>query len=48
MMSFKNRFMNALVTAAIFLVVFGVVTYFGYGSIEVDLPELPSGEVSGG
>ncbi|MCI4644057.1 MAG: hypothetical protein MRY64_04670 [Hyphomonadaceae bacterium] len=48
MMSFKNRFMNALVTAAIFLVVFGVVTYFGYGAIEVELPELPTGEAPGG
>jgi TRAP-type C4-dicarboxylate transport system permease small subunit len=44
MLSFKNRLMNALVTAVIFLVVFGAVTYFGYGSVEVDLPDLPSVE----
>ncbi|NBC19977.1 MAG: hypothetical protein GVY06_02840 [Alphaproteobacteria bacterium] len=42
--AFENRLMNALVTALIFLVVFGVVTYFGYGSIEVELPQVPNGE----
>lgn len=43
LLSFKNRFMNAIVTAAIFFVVFAVVTYLGYGSINVDLPEIPAG-----
>ena len=43
MLSFKNRFMNAVVTAAIFLVVFGALTYFGYGSVNVDLPDMPAG-----
>ncbi|MAK62689.1 MAG: hypothetical protein CMK09_17095 [Ponticaulis sp.] len=45
MLAFKNRFMNALVTALIFLVIFGAVTYFGYGVVEVDLPGVESGEV---
>ena len=44
--AFDNRFMNALVTALIFLVVFGVVTYLGYGSLDVDVPALPTGETS--
>ncbi len=46
--SFKNRLMNALVTAIIFLIVFGVVTYLGYGLIEVDVPTLPTGETPTG
>ena len=45
-LAFKNRFMNALVTALIFLAVFGAVTYFGYGTIDVELPELPNGEAA--
>ncbi len=43
-LSFDNRFMNALVTALIFLLVFAVVTYLGYGTLEVDVPALPTGE----
>ncbi len=42
LISFKNRFMNALVTAVIFLVIFGAVTYLGYGAVAVELPELPA------
>ncbi len=42
MLSFKNRFMNAVVTAAIFVVIFGALTYFGYGSVNVDLPDMPA------
>jgi len=41
LLSFKNRFVNALVTALIFLAIFGAVTYFGYGSVAVELPEVP-------
>ena len=44
MLAFKNRFLNALVTAIIFLVIFGAVTYFGYGAVAVDLPVVTSGE----
>ena len=43
-LSFSNRFVNALVTALIFIVVFGVVTYLGYGSVDVDLPALQTAE----
>ncbi|MEO1028774.1 MAG: hypothetical protein AAFX02_06905, partial [Pseudomonadota bacterium] len=46
MVSFKNRFMNAVTTALIFLVVFAAVTYLGYASIEVVVPELPTGAVT--
>ncbi|MEM7766352.1 MAG: hypothetical protein AAF253_02565 [Pseudomonadota bacterium] len=45
LLAFKNRFMNALVTALIFVAVFGAVTYLGYGSVEVELPEVPAVEV---
>ncbi|MEL6210641.1 MAG: hypothetical protein AAFR44_10770 [Pseudomonadota bacterium] len=41
LLAFKNRFVNALVTALIFVAVFGAVTYLGYGSVEVELPEVP-------
>ena len=41
MLAFKNRFLNAVVTALIVLVIFGAVTYFGYGSVAVDLPVAP-------
>lgn len=40
-LSFENRFMNAVVTAFIFLAVFGAATYLGYGSVEVELPTPP-------
>ena len=45
-LSFQNRFMNAVATAIIFLVVFGAVTYLGHGSLEVVVPTLPSGEIA--
>lgn len=44
LISFKNRFMNALTTAFIFLIIFAAVTYLGYGNIAVELPELPSAD----
>lgn len=47
-LAFKNRFINAVVTALIFLVVFGAVTYFGYGAVEVSLPSISSGDVPAG
>jgi hypothetical protein len=36
-LAFDDRIMNALVTAVIFLVIFGLVTYLGYGNIDVDV-----------
>lgn len=47
-LAFKNRFINAVVTALIFLVIFGAVTYFGYGAVEVSLPSISSGDVPAG
>lgn len=44
--AFKNRFMNAVVTAIAFVVIFGALTYFGYGSVDVDLPDMPAGVAS--
>jgi len=41
-LSFDNRLMNAFVTAVIFLLVFGVVTYLGYGSVDVDVSTVPA------
>ena len=32
---FNNRFVNALVTAILFAIVFGALVYFGYGNIAV-------------
>ena len=32
---FNNRFLNALVTSIVFAVIFGAVTYFGFGSITM-------------
>ena len=43
-LSFENRFMNAVVTAVIFLLIFGAITYLGYGSIDVEVPTLPIAE----
>lgn len=43
-LAFKNRFINAVVTAVIFLFIFGAVTYFGYGAVEVDLPSISAGD----
>jgi len=41
-LSFKNRFINAVATAILFLLIFAAVTYFGYGAIEVEVPNLPN------
>ncbi len=43
LIAFGNRFKNAAITAGIFLIVFAALTYFGYGSVEVDLPDIPAG-----
>lgn len=45
-LSFENRFMNAVVTAVIFLAVFGATTYLGYGSVEIELPTPPPVEAT--
>jgi hypothetical protein len=40
--SFSNRFLNALVTAAVFALVFGSLVYFGYGNITMTVSSTPS------
>jgi hypothetical protein len=35
---FNNRFVNALVTAILFAIVFGALVYLGYGNIAVSVP----------
>jgi predicted PurR-regulated permease PerM len=38
---FNNRFVNALVTAFLFAIVFGALVYFGYGNIAVSVTPTP-------
>jgi hypothetical protein len=40
--AFGNKFLNALVTAAIFALVFGALTYYGYGKVSVSVQTVPS------
>lgn len=37
-LSFSNRFLNALVTAILFAAIFGALSYYGYGGVHMDLP----------
>jgi hypothetical protein len=39
---FNNRFVNALVTAVLFAVIFGSLVYFGYGRVEVSSTPSPT------
>ncbi len=41
-LAFGNKFLNALVTAAIFAVLFGALTYYGYGNVSVSVQTVPS------
>lgn len=41
-LSFSNRFLNALVTAVVFALVFGALVYFGYGNITMSVSSSPS------
>jgi membrane associated rhomboid family serine protease len=40
--AFGSRVTNAAVTAAIFAVVFGALTYYGYGNVTVSVQSQPS------
>lgn len=42
MISFSNRFFNALLSAVIFAAIFGSLVYFGYGSISMSVRTTPS------
>lgn len=40
--TFSSRIVNAFVTALIFALIFGVLTYFGYGNVQVTFTTTPS------
>jgi len=40
--TFGNRYLNALVSAIVFAVVFGALVYFGYGSVSMSVTTTPS------
>ena len=42
MVTFNNRFVNALVTALLFIVIFGALVYFGYGKVQISVQQTPS------
>ena len=42
MVTFNNRFVNALVTALLFTVIFGALVYFGYGKVQISVQQTPS------
>jgi hypothetical protein len=39
---FNNRVLNALATAIVFAVIFGTLTYFGFGSVTMKANPTPS------
>lgn len=41
-LTFSSRTVNAFVTALIFAVIFGVLAYYGYGSVQVTFNTTPS------
>jgi hypothetical protein len=41
-LSFSNRFVNALVTAILFAAIFGALTYYGYGGVSMRVSDTPS------
>ncbi len=41
-LAFGSRFVNALVTAIVFALVFGALVYFGYGNISMTVSTTPS------
>ncbi|NJO32807.1 MAG: hypothetical protein HC869_06345 [Rhodospirillales bacterium] len=41
-LAFGSRFVNALVTAVVFALVFGSLVYFGYGNISMTVSTTPS------
>lgn len=40
---FVNKFLNALLTAVVFALIFGALTYFGFGTVNVELTAEPAG-----
>lgn len=42
--TFSNRVINALVTAILFGLIFGALTYYGYGGIEVTIDTVPAAD----
>ena len=40
--AFGNRYLNALVSAILFALVFGALVYFGYGSVSMSVTTTPS------
>ncbi|MEL6747547.1 MAG: hypothetical protein AAGF32_03180 [Pseudomonadota bacterium] len=40
--AFGNRIVNALVTAIVFAIIFGALAYFGFGSFDVDVQNIPT------
>jgi hypothetical protein len=40
--TFSNRWVSALASAILFALVFGALTYFGYGSVAVSVVTTPS------
>jgi hypothetical protein len=40
--AFNNRYLNALVSAILFAIVFGALVYFGYGSVSMSVTTTPS------
>lgn len=45
--TFSNRFVNALVTALLFTVIFGALVYFGYGKVQISVQQTPSSTAPG-
>jgi zinc transporter ZupT len=42
LITFSNRFANALVTAILFAGLFGALVYYGYGNVQVTVNRDPS------
>ena len=40
--TFSNRYLSALVSAAIFAIIFGTLVYFGYGSVTMAVQTTPN------
>jgi hypothetical protein len=43
---FGNRFVNALLTAVVFALIFGALAYFKLGTVTMTLPGLPTAPVA--
>ena len=47
MLSFSNRFVNALITAIVFTVIFGSLVFLGYGKVQIAVQQTPSATAPG-